>query len=454
MVYNYDYHVLQYCDGDDWIAMGYGGASGVAAEQISVLTTGTTWTVPADWNSANNTIHIFGAGGGGERDAGAGGGGGEYRKLINFSVTPGDNISYSIGAGGIGGISGTSDATDGGNTTFNSNAVIAIGGKRAFNYGDGGAGGAGGTGGAGSIPGGSGGNNDWGKGGGAGGPNGAGASGSPGADASAPGTNGTEIGGLYGAGGGGLGGAPVGGAGGSFGGGGGGGAANGGMGGSGGIVIVYTPAGFGSGGAPDCTDDATATCTLDADRDSGDPQLVAGNIADGVNILGVTGTLAGGLSGPAGCATIGALCADGTVFAGFHPVTQEQLFIPTTDQGTTSTWKTSAGTNDIATDSTYDGWANSNQVPNSTAFPAFKLCKDLGTGGHSDWYLPGRFEMYYLWGVHEMIEAGGNITNFQDFSYWSSSENNNNVSSIQDFASGGQSGNGKTAPLRVRCMRR
>jgi hypothetical protein len=48
------------------------------------------------------------------------------------------------------------------------------------------------------------------------------------------------------------------------------------------------------GGAPNCTDDSTATCTLDADRDSGDPQFTAANIADGVNILGVTGTLAAG----------------------------------------------------------------------------------------------------------------------------------------------------------------
>jgi hypothetical protein len=55
----------------------------------------------------------------------------------------------------------------------------------------------------------------------------------------------------------------------------------------------------------------------------------------------------GGLSGPSGCENIGDLCADGTVFAGYHPITQEHLFIPTTDQGTTSQWKTSTGTDDL-----------------------------------------------------------------------------------------------------------
>lgn len=56
-------------------------------------------------------------------------------------------------------------------------------------------------------------------------------------------------------------------------------------------VNILGVTGMLTGGAPDCTNDATATCTLDADRDSGDPQLVAANIASGVNILGVTGSL-------------------------------------------------------------------------------------------------------------------------------------------------------------------
>lgn len=160
------------------------------------------------------------------------------------------------------------------------------------------------------------------------------------------------------------------------------------------------------------------------------------------------------LSGPTGCANIGDLCADGTVFAGYHPITQAHLFIPTTDQGTISEWKTSTGVNDIATDSIHDGEANTNQVVNSTTFPAFKLCKDLGTGGHNDWYLPSQVELYYLWSVRATIEAEGNITNFQNARYWSSTEYNINRAWIQDFTDGYQDDSNKTSADRVRCLRR
>jgi len=161
-----------------------------------------------------------------------------------------------------------------------------------------------------------------------------------------------------------------------------------------------------------------------------------------------------GLAGPAGCANIGDLCADGTVFAGWNPVTQDQLFIPTTDQGTTSKWKTSTGTNDIATDSTDDGRANTNQVANTTTFPAFKLCKDLGAGSHNDWYLPSQVELYYLWSVRGAIEAGNHITNFQNTYYWSSTEYNTTDAWYQYFAGGVGFTSSKTGSYRVRCVRR
>ncbi|MBI3572279.1 hypothetical protein HY091_01970, partial [Candidatus Kaiserbacteria bacterium] len=67
------------------------------------LTSGTTWTVPSDWNSSNNTIECIGAGGngasGGSRGGGGGGSGG-YAKISNLSLTPGASISYIVGTGG------------------------------------------------------------------------------------------------------------------------------------------------------------------------------------------------------------------------------------------------------------------------------------------------------------------------------------------------------------------
>lgn len=52
-----------------------------AADPIVIfLTSGTSWTVPSDWDSSNNTIEVIGGGGGGRDGSEAGnnaGGGGE-----------------------------------------------------------------------------------------------------------------------------------------------------------------------------------------------------------------------------------------------------------------------------------------------------------------------------------------------------------------------------------------
>jgi len=174
------------------------------------------------------------------------------------------------------------------------------------------------------------------------------------------------------------------------------------------------------------------------------------------------GSSGGGFTGPSGCANIGDECADGTVFAGYHPITQEHLFIPPTDQeqpgspGTfTMNWKNATGTDDINPDSTNDGQVNhTNRGGAIGDFQAFQACEDLGFGGHSDWYLPSRVEAYYLWAVHETIEAGGNITNFQNASYWSSTEYFTFYAWNQEFTGGYQFYNLKTNGYRVRCVRR
>jgi hypothetical protein len=120
------------------------------------LTTGTTWTVPADWNNSNNTIYMIGAGGGGgnsiasgnNRAAGGGGGGGGYTVLTNQTLT--STVPYTIGT--------SAGNANGGDTTFNTTNT-AGGGLRGDSSttptSSGGAGGtgtfAGGTGGAGAF---------------------------------------------------------------------------------------------------------------------------------------------------------------------------------------------------------------------------------------------------------------------------------------------------------------
>lgn len=63
----------------------------------------TTWTVPADWDNANNSIELVGSGGAGEDANNSatgqcnGAGGGAYAKLTNFQLTPGQTVYINVG---------------------------------------------------------------------------------------------------------------------------------------------------------------------------------------------------------------------------------------------------------------------------------------------------------------------------------------------------------------------
>ena len=64
---------------------------------VIVLTTGTSWTVPSDWNNSNNTIECYGAGSYG---------GGAYAKITNLALVINSSYTISIGAGSAGGTAG------------------------------------------------------------------------------------------------------------------------------------------------------------------------------------------------------------------------------------------------------------------------------------------------------------------------------------------------------------
>lgn len=98
----------------------------IATTKIILLTSGSSWTVPNDWNSACNYIETFGAGGGGGSGGSAGhqsggGGGGGYARKNNLTLTPNTSISYFIGSGGTGGSNTASNGagSNGSNTYFN-----------------------------------------------------------------------------------------------------------------------------------------------------------------------------------------------------------------------------------------------------------------------------------------------------------------------------------------------
>jgi len=112
---------------------------------VQLLSGSGTWTVPTGVTSIRALVI---AGGGGH--GGAGGGAGGLVDVTSLSVTPGQNISYSIGGPGTNNgqtISGWSHGTNGGNTTFGSITAIGGGGgggQAGMNGLSGGSGGGGG----------------------------------------------------------------------------------------------------------------------------------------------------------------------------------------------------------------------------------------------------------------------------------------------------------------------
>lgn len=194
------------------------------------LVSGTSYPVPVDWDSINNTVECIGAGGasrggfaGSPGSGGGGGGGGAYAMKASVFLPPGGSIQYQIGAGGA------PNSGDGTNTWFNgpSLALSSCGANAGGGAGTGSIGGGpGGTASASvgdlAYNGGKGGNGGvfsgtaggaGGGGGGAGGPNGAGNPGTNGGVGSTGGTGGSGGNGSGGAGG--TGGAGTGGAGGN-----------------------------------------------------------------------------------------------------------------------------------------------------------------------------------------------------------------------------------------------
>lgn len=182
---------------------------------------------------------------------------------------------------------------------------------------------------------------------------------------------------------------------------------------------------------------------------------------DGDDWIAMIGTVSSGSSctAPTLCPNVGDICDDGNAgnnpdpkFAGWLVYANsgncEPLYVTQSNQSTSSKWKTSNGTNDIANDSTEDGKINDGQVANSTDFPAFKLCKDLTDGGYDDWYLPARTELDLLW--RNSAAIGGFTTDY----YWSSSESTISFAWYQIFYDGNQGSYNKPSDYDVRCVRR
>ncbi len=97
------------------------GTLAVGARTQVVLTSGTSWSVPAGVEQVFARLVGGGGGGGGAGAANtlAGGGGGAGGYCEGFlTVTPSGTVAYTIGGAGSGGSAGANNGSAGGNTTF------------------------------------------------------------------------------------------------------------------------------------------------------------------------------------------------------------------------------------------------------------------------------------------------------------------------------------------------
>lgn len=99
------------------------------------ITASGTWTVPANVLSVD--VECWGSGGGGGYGTGSfggnGGGGGAYAKQTGISVTPGNNETVVVGAGGLKKTSGDQNNTNGADTYFRNTSTVLAKGWDTFN---------------------------------------------------------------------------------------------------------------------------------------------------------------------------------------------------------------------------------------------------------------------------------------------------------------------------------
>lgn len=127
-------------NGSGAITIAASGTSGGGLRNVLYFTSSTTWTVPSGVTGAKVTVVGGGAGGGknSNTEAGGGGGAGGYAQAF-VSLTPGQGISITVGAGGAGATS--ANGASGGTSSFGA-VVTASGGTRGLPE-EGGAGGTG-----------------------------------------------------------------------------------------------------------------------------------------------------------------------------------------------------------------------------------------------------------------------------------------------------------------------
>ena len=191
---------------------------------------------------------------------------------------------------------------------------------------------------------------------------------------------------------------------------------------------------------------------------------------------------------------IGTLCKEGPIYAGsfdggnymITPGNCTDSATPSCDDSPdslTKVWRGSSGSDaDIAgvenitgtatSSSSFRGDVNTAAIvadASTSSDSATDYCNDMTYGGHSDWYLPSKSELSFLYchavATHnpsypqenvDCVSFGGkqNILTGFTGSYWSSTEYDSSRARNQRFSDGYQTNSGKVSSLLIRCVRR
>lgn len=178
------------------------------------------------------------------------------------------------------------------------------------------------------------------------------------------------------------------------------------------------------------------------------------------------------------CKNIGDTCADGTIYAGSSPDGDIPMYIPASDQSNAAHWgafgyvtgsisEVTGSTNSADIYTHVQAGDGDNNPDDGNTPNASVLCEELETHNHDDWYLPAKDELNQLY--ENLVDQnndnapggplgstyGFNITgSFSSGYYWSSTEDNLNGASSQNFNGGGPLVLSKGSTLSVRCVRK
>lgn len=172
-----------------------------------------------------------------------------------------------------------------------------------------------------------------------------------------------------------------------------------------------------------------------------------------------------GISGAGDCRDVGELCSNGSVYAGLSPDGNVRMYTTPADAPTTYTWNNGNTSNQVATGTTDNTTGEANTaliiatdsdsgVAGTQPHPAAQYCSDLSAHGHSDWYLPARFEADVLYSNESSIggfDTSGTIPNGR---YWTSTENFPATAWSRIMNAGGNYNANKSILLAVRCVRK